>query len=282
METRQDRLVTFWLILALILFIYFIIPIRDDSHGNIYFSWSGFTNQTFEHGYEQTIWMSLYHIYIVLAGCALVVIAKRALGLARSIGYLSIGTVGLLGAEWLDSVSACLMALTISFSVGAVLAGIQYRYIRRDSVPGWKYLTIDKVWFTALILILNTISIALSPTDSPHFIALLIQYVGIAVLAFGFIGIIDSGSSEGSARMKLSKVVVTSWFCVNLLIALFLQHANEFPSEIPLVFQYFRVVSYSLGSFMAITIGMTDLLRIRLLGKEPETAATGRIQGTTP
>ena len=185
METRQDRLVIFWLILALVLFIYFIIPIRDDSHGNLCFSWSGFTNQTFALGYEQTIWMSLYHVYIVLAGCAL------------------------------------------------------------------------------------------SPTDSPHFIALLIQYVGIAVLAFGFIGIIDSGSSEGSARMKLSKVVVTSWFCVNLLIALFLQHANEFPSEIPLAFQYFRVVAYSLGSFMAITIGMTDLLRIRLLGKEPETAATG-------
>ena len=281
MWTRQDRQVAFWLVLASVLLFYFFIPLEEDFYGNANFSWSGFTNQTFSYRYEQSIWMSLYYIYIVLAGFALVVIAKRATGLAKPITYLSIGTIGLLGVPWLlHSVSARLMVLTVAFSCGAVLAGFYYRNSCRDSVPGWKYRT--KVMFAALIAVLIIIAAVLHPTDTSVFLVLLlILFVNIAVLAFGLIGMIEAGSSAGTARIKLSKVVVISWFCVNLLVARYLQHINEFPGRIPLVVMYFRLFFFTLSSFMAITIGMIDLLKIHLLGKKPETTTTGSIQETT-
>ena len=286
MWTRQEKQVAFWLVLAFVLLIYFFIPIAEDCHGNTYFTWSGFTNQTFENESGQTICTSLYHIYIVLAGFALIVIAKRVPGFARSIAYLSIGTVGLLvapwwflmgGVSWWYPVSANLISLAVAFSCGAVFAGIHYRNICRNLVPEWKYRT--KVMFFALISVSIIILIA-THTAVLLFTSLLI-YVAFAVLPFGLMGIIDA-SSEGSTRTKPSFVVVIVWFCVNLLLARFLQHINEFPSEIPLIVMYFRYVFITLSSFMAITIGMIDLLRIRLLGKEPETATTGSIQGTTP
>jgi len=190
-------------------------------------------------------------------------ISKKNLGFVRSISYLSIGIVGILGVQWLHPVSARIVSLTVALFFGALLAGYLYRKNRLDSAPGWKYRTIDKVRFAALFTALNAIAVLFDTDGIAFLLVLFVIYFNVAVLVFGTMRVISFGCSKDSPGAKLSMAVLFSWFVINLFLAFYFQSVSEFSGKIPFAVKYLGLQLYAFCFLMAITNGMSDLLSIR-------------------